>query len=855
VTIWRLLSFRQAIHRVRAVLARLVLTVVCVALGVALVVAFQLMNSSVLASFLDTAEAMAGRASLTVTAVDDLAFHEDIVEQLKRVDGVRLAVPLVRSSTFVDGSDGDVLTVQGIDLTDDDVVSTYHRGRDKQAIADILEFLNQADSVLLARQYAEERGLDVGSAVSLVTPRGVQKFVVRGLLEPEGISRTLNGRLVVMDLFAAERAFASDRHINQVDLLVAEGSAVREVQERVASLLPDGLRVDEPIVRRTLVRQTIAGFQAMVTGFSILAVIAGLVVSYGRLAAVFEARTWEIGILRAVGLKQSAIMIELLKEALILGSVGTIVGIVVGIWIGHQALPLLAATTAIAFRQAVPATEAQLPVPALVLGVIVGLGSALVAAVIPALRLSHTPPVFALSMRGREVPVEATLARSGLRAGLAVVLVGALAYQWTTKDAAGGLVVTAAIAVFAFSLATALVQRGERFFAAPWHRLFGAIGRHAAGQLGRHTRRASLVVATLGIGLGVVLLFGMLGWSFELTLESILRRSLRADYVVTSAFVSGGYWSAPIDEELVRKVGAIEGVALAAGEHSREVEYAGGSVFVKSFDADAFRDRRLYDWPISDGGHAALERVARGEAVMVTRAFAYAHGTEATDRIQMATPTGVVDLDVAAVTDAPVENAVIMTRELYRERWNDPMISLIHVVSDREIDDEVPSAIRSYFGESHRLIVRSRDQIIDYFVGQVRQAFGVLYLMEGVTLVLVLLGIGDALASSVLERTREIGMMRAVGLTRKNLFGMVVLEGLTIGLLGLTLAVGTGLALGSFWVEMQFPAILGWRIDLHFPTAFAFGAGILTLALCLVGSLLPSLRASRMSIADALREE
>lgn len=855
MTWWKILSFRQALHRVKAVLARLVLTVVCVALGVALVVAFQLMNASVLASFLETAEAMAGSASLSITAVNELAFPEEVADQLRGLEGVRLAVPLVRSTTYTDDGSGDVLTVHGVDLANDDAVAAYHKSKDQDAIRDVLEFLNQADSVLLARAYAAEKNLPVGSSIRLVTPRGVQAFIVRGLLEPEGLARTLNGRLVVMDLFAAERAFTRDRYVNQVDLLLEDDADVASVRDKVRAVLTDGLQVEEPFVRRTLIRKSITGFQAMITGFSVLAVIAGLVVSYGRLAAVFEARTWEIGILRAVGLKQNAILIELLKEALILGLSGTVVGLALGIWVGHKALPFLAATTSIAFRQAIPGADVHLPPSALALGLIVGLGSAVVAAAIPALRVAHTPPVFALSMRGREVPIEPSLTRWGLRAALAVVLVSAIGYQWVTQSPAVGLITTAVIGLGAFTLATPFVQGGERVFAAPWRRLFGPIGRHAASQLGRHTRRASLIVATLGIGLGVVLLFGMLAWSFELTLENILRRSLRADLVVTSAFVSGGYWSAPIDETLVEDVRRISGVSAAAGEHSREVEYAGGSVFLKSFDSIAFRDSRFYDWPISDGDVSALEQVAEGDAVLVTRAFAYAHRTRPRDRIQVVTPTGTIELLVGAVTDAPVENAIIMNRDFYRDRWNDTMVSLIHVVSSDSDKAGLASALRARFGESHRLLVRSREQIIDYFVGQVRQAFGVLYLMEAATFVLVLLGIGDALAASVMERTREIGMMRAVGLTRVRLFGMVILEGLTIGVLGLVLAGATGLALGAFWVELQFPAILGWRIDLHFPGGFALAAAGVTLALCLIGSLLPSLRASRMSVADALREE
>jgi putative ABC transport system permease protein len=358
------------------------------------------------------------------------------------------------------------------------------------------------------------------------------------------------------------------------------------------------------------------------------------------------------------------------------------------------------------------------------------------------------------------------------------------------------------------------------------------------------------------LGLGVVLLFGMLGWSFELTLAGILQKSLRADYIVTSAYVTGGYWSAPISDRVVDEIRSIPGVAVSAGEQSKEVTLDGTTIYVKSYDPVAFSDRRVYDWPIGEGSDDALARVQEGRAVLVTRAFAHAHGTRPQTTLRVDTPRGAVDMRVAGVTDAPVESAIVMSRSLYRSVWNDEMVSLVHVVlGPGTSGNSVRQAILAGPGMQYRLLVRPRDEIIAYFVDQVRRAFSVLYLMEAATFLLVLMGIGDALVASVVERTREIGMMRALGLTRNRLFGIIILEGVTVGLLGLLLALTAGLALGTFWVAVQFPAILGWKIDIHFPTQFAVGAAGITLALCLVGSFLPSLRAVRMSVPDAIRDE
>lgn len=241
---------------------------------------------------------------------------------------------------------------------------------------------------------------------------------------------------------------------------------------------------------------------------------------------------------------------------------------------------------------------------------------------------------------------------------------------------------------------------------------------------------------------------------------------------------------------------------------------------------------------------------------MASSAFAHRYGTHPGDTIQLTSPHGPVTFLVAAVTSGTTENSIILSRDQYRTYWNDTMVYLVHASLEKGADRiAVEGEIVRRLGSKYRLQIRSSRQLVEYFASQVHQAFGGLYVLEAITFLLILIALGDTLVSGVIERTRVFGMMRAVGLPRAQLLRTVVLEGAAIGLLGLLLAVAGGMALGLFWVEMQFPAILGWKLDLHFPFAFAFRAAALTMALCLVGSALPSLRAARLSVPDALRNE
>jgi putative ABC transport system permease protein len=836
---------------------RVVLSILALALGVALVVAIDLMNAAVLDSFLDTVDGMAGRAALTVSAGEGLTFDEGLVAKVAAVPGVRLAVPLVTGIAFPDDGSGELLTVHGVDLGNDDAVRVYHRGDTSKLVDDVVEFLNSKRSIVIGRALAARRGIAVGDAIDLVTPNGVQPFVVRGLLDPEGLAKTLDGRLVVMDVYAAELTFTSRGQINQIDLLAADGQ-VDAVKRAVEAILPPGLVVEEPRLRKEIVQRTVAGFQAMLNAFALLAVLAGFVICYSRLAAIFESRTWEVGLLRAVGLSRLAVFVELLKESLLLGGLGTVIGLIAGVGISRYGLPAVASATAINFRLPVAVADAGLERGALLIGALVGLGAAVLAALVPAMRLARRQPIAALTSRGRELVSAGDRSRTWLWMVAGVGTAAGLAlWQRRGGSAALGNVTTLVVAMTVCVAAGPSVTGTQWLLTRLWRNLFGPAGRVAVWHLRENSRRAAFMVATIGVGLGVVYMFGTLGWSFERTLVDRITVRTQADLTITSAYVSGGYQSAPIPERVRQAVLAIPGVRAATAQARRDIPHDGGTVTIDGFDEVCFHDARVCQWVLDAGAlPGAVDLVASGAGVLVTAPMARQLDVGPGDQLILSAPTGPQRFQVAGITRSDVAPVIVMSRDRLRAGWKDDLITWLFVaVTDPARTAEVQAAIARALGQSDRLLIRTRAEFVNYLADQARQAFSLLYIMEAVVFLLVLIGIGDTLATSVFERMREIGMMRAVGLRRGDVIRMVVLEAAAICVLGLALAGVAGGALGMFWVDVQFPLLVGWSLDLHLPRAFAVAAAMLTLALCLVGALLPSIRAARVAVPVALRSE
>jgi putative ABC transport system permease protein len=226
----------------------------------------------VLASFLDTVDGLAGRAGLTIGAGAGFTFSEHVVDRVADVPGVRLAVPLVRSVAFPDDASGELLTVLGVDLANEAAVRVYHDGdRPEEVVDDLLGFLGQPDSIIVGRQWASSHGLSVGDQAALVTPTGRRAFTVRGIFEPRGLAATLAGRVVVMDLYAAERAFTVDGQISQIDLVVDPAADIGAC----AVPSPPCCRPASSWTSRRCARRDPrqrAGFQAMMLAFALLAV-------------------------------------------------------------------------------------------------------------------------------------------------------------------------------------------------------------------------------------------------------------------------------------------------------------------------------------------------------------------------------------------------------------------------------------------------------------------------------------------------------------------------------------------------------------------------------------------------------
>jgi putative ABC transport system permease protein len=308
---------------------RVILTTLGIALGVAVFFAIRTANVALLDSLKLTVEKVAGKSNLQVTAGES-GFPEQILDTVRATPGVQIAEPVIEvdARTMYPG-EGNLL-ILGVDTTGDSQLRDYEFDKSQTEIVDPLTYLAQPASILLSRTFAERHALKIGDTLPLLTASGRKDFTVEGIFKPVGIGAIFGGNIAVMDVYSAQVVFGRGHKFDRIDLMTSPDVPVATVQQRLEAQLPAAFQVEAPEARGQDLENAVGALRIGMQITSFIALLVGVYIIFNSFTIAVNQRWKEIGVLRAIGVESHNVNRMFLFEALIMGVLGSLVGIAGG---------------------------------------------------------------------------------------------------------------------------------------------------------------------------------------------------------------------------------------------------------------------------------------------------------------------------------------------------------------------------------------------------------------------------------------------------------------------------------------------------------------------------------------------
>jgi putative ABC transport system permease protein len=839
-----------------------VLVVASIALGVAIWTATGALDRSLQAALHSAATPLAGTADLYVSN-GDLGVSRDLATSLVKLPGVRSVDPILVQRVLLPGLGGRPALLLGIDL----------EARRSRAERSSVRLSGLAPTAYLRAKLLGSKPVLVGRELERALPRGATRIDVLasgsthrltrvGTVEAEGAAAALGGNVLLADDRDVAALLGRPGLVSRLDLALNPEIDRDEVRRRVEKALAGRATVATPEAQDQRIMEVLAGLNV---GFSLCgmgALALGLFLIYNALNVSLMERQREIGILRALGASRRRVRSQYLGEAAVLGLIGSAIGLALGWGLARLALgPLLRAMSDIFLP--LHAQTPQFSSATLIGGMAAGVASVLLAALGPTLRATSTSPIEAMHRarpwRGSEM--------AGVLAGAGVALValgiaGSLARGPLPQRVAtyGVLILELGGALLLIPLATSLVALVLR---PALERLFGIAGRLAADQLVRDPGRVGLTVSALAAGVALVLQTGGVIHGNEEAIRAWVDQGVAGDLFVTS----GGPLSAsgqilPMPEELGDRLRTeFPGVApvpfrfryLNWDHDGREIR-----ILMLALDARAFHDANEgRKPPLRD--LALYRQLSEPATVLVSENFAALHTVRVGDTIRLPARDGPLPLRViGTVTDfACSHGEVQVDRASLGRQFEAEQVDVFSVFLPATADVERvrERILRTPWAADQALCVLTHDEMRTHILGMIHRIHAVAYLQEAVAGIVAALGVISALMISVLQRQRELGMLRAVGATRAQVLATILGEACLMVLISILLGLELGFALEWYVLRVILLRETGFVFPVQFPWMIAGVICVTVLLIGLLAGLGPGLRASRMRIAEAVAYE
>jgi putative ABC transport system permease protein len=833
---------------------RTFLTTLAVVFGVLVLFGMNIILPTMIAAFQENILGMGGVVDFTVTYATGASFPRSTADSLTDVEDVRAVSPKLERTVnlpadFFEKDPAELDSISAVNLIG--VVPSLARAMRAYPL-NAGRFLEEDDaaSAVISKTLADSLGIGLGDTFPFPTTAGVADLSVVGILPPRAEP---GNEEVLVTLGQAQRMTGEQGRINAIDVNVTAGVSEKrhaEIGAAIEAALGEHFQAGSSLSGTEMFTMLQIG-QAALNLFGLLALFMGGFIIFNTFRTVVAERRRDIGMLRALGATRSTILGMILAEGLLQGLIGTLVGLAFGYLMGAGivkfAAPLL--TSFLNIRLGDPVVSPGL----IAVCVLLGVGTTVLAGLIPARQASSVTPLEALRPSVAEVDVRSRW-NIGSIAGVAVIALSGLALLSGDSSLAvlGGFAFLVGMVLIAPLLVSPFTYAFGRIFG--WMLSRRGIGSLARGNLVRQPSRTAVTASSTLLGLAVVVAAAGMITCLTGTLFDLLHKTLGSDYLFVPPSVA--VWSTNVGAQtgLAERLRAVDGTGDLSTLRFAASEADGQIVSLLGIDPQAFPE--ISGLAFTRGGDSAYRDLQEGRALIANGSFQMAIGVDIGDMVELLTPSGPVSYRVAAVgsdiLNAKVATAYISQADMAADfgETNDVFLQLnLAPGADRKAADAEISAIAADYPQ-FRLI--SGSEYYDSMKRQLDTAFSAFYFLFALLAFPSLIATLNTLAIGVIERTREIGMIRAVGATRGQIRSMVTAESLLLAAIGVVFGLAGGLYLGYAFVGMfnfSFP------VQYVFPASGVAAAVVIGLLSGALAAIIPARQAARLDIIRALHYE
>lgn len=817
---------------------QLLLAVLGIALGVAMWVSVDLAIESSRRAFDLSMKALTGRTTHHIVAGSG-TLDETLYVHLRREAGDIIMAPAIEG--FVEAS-GETLRLTGVDLFAE---LPMQEGLARSASAAPPELLTEPDTVLISRLSAGRLGVEPGGMLALDVAGAPRTLRVLGYLDPAGEPDPALEGMLLADIATAQEVLDKLGRLDRIDVMLPAETG----QDRLRSLLPQGIEVVDAAGRASATARMSHAFEINLRAMSLLALLVGTFLIYNTMSFAVLQRRRLLADLRTLGATRRELLGEILAEAAILGLVGGALGLLLGLFAAEFLVERVTRTINDVYF-VLTVTQFLVSPVALLRGLALGVAASLLATFPAALEAASVPPVLAQRRSGLENRARRWVPGLVLL-GLALGAVGT-----GIMNMPGTGLVPALAGVFLLLTGYALLTPAVLLILAGLLAWIPSIPvRLAVRGVSAALSRTGAATAALTVAVATAVGVGLMVESFRYTVSDWLEQLLQADLYVARPS-EPGQPSPPLPASLIEAASRLPGVAAHSLARRAFVESSAGRIEILATQP-AYPERPAFRFKSGDD-QAIWRRFMGEDALLVSEPFAIRHGLKAGDNLTLATLQGDRLFPVAGVffDYRSDQGLAVIRRDVYQRLWNDPGTSSMGIyLADGASLDAVRHDLQAIAQSAGALSIRSNREIRDASMEVFHRTFAITHVLRLLAIAVAFIGILSALLALQLERTREVAILRALGLTPRQLAGLVLTQTGFLGLCAGLLALPLGLLLAWALVAVINLRSFGWSMDLTVSGEMLGQAPVLALIAAVLGGVYPARRAARMGAAEGLREE